>query len=154
VVDRTVIPGSAFLLTQLGTYAAQRFAERVAALDLIPPKVGLLWNLAMDPGHSQQTYAKRLGAPPSRFVKLVDDMEERGLVERRKSEPDRRANALHLTEVGKQTLQQLADIGQAHEQDLFADLSDDERRVLHDLLRKVADSNGLTPGVHPGFKQL
>lgn len=34
--------GVAFLLTQVGTHAARRFAERVAELDITPPVAGLL----------------------------------------------------------------------------------------------------------------
>ena len=88
-------PGSAFLLTQLGTYAAQEFAKRVAELDLTPPQAGLLRAISLEPGRSQQALARHLGTPATRLVALVDGLEQRGLVERRRNPDDRRLYAVH-----------------------------------------------------------
>lgn len=97
-------PGAAFLLAQLGSYAAARFTERVAELDLVPAQTGLLRAVAAGPGQSQQALAQLLGTPPSRLVALVDALEERGILERRRNPDDRRLHAVHLTEVGHQGL--------------------------------------------------
>jgi DNA-binding MarR family transcriptional regulator len=145
--------GAAFLLAQLGAHAAAAFAQRVAELDLTPPQAGLLRMLEQVPGRSQQAYAERLGMPPSRFVTLVDTMERRGLVERRRGEPDRRAYALHLTEHGQQTQRRLAAVGKAHEDDVCAALTTAERATLRGVLARMAQQQGLTPGVHPGYRQ-
>ena len=56
----------AFLLAQLGAYAAERFGERAAALDFTRPQAGLLRLFSREPGQSQQAVA-RLGTPPSRW---------------------------------------------------------------------------------------
>jgi DNA-binding MarR family transcriptional regulator len=146
--------GVAFLLAQLGAHAAMRFAERVRALDLSPPQAGLLRMIAVSPGESQQSYAARLGTPPSRFVGLVDELESRGLVERRRGEPDRRAYALHLTGAGERLLGDLGTVGHAHEEDMTAALTADERAALRDLLARMAAQQQLTPGVHPGFRHV
>ena len=92
--------GVGFLLAQVGGHAARRFAERVSTLDLTPPQAGLLRAIARQPGRTQQHYAAHLGVPPSRFVTLVDSLERRGVVERRRSPDDRRAYGLHLTTEG------------------------------------------------------
>jgi hypothetical protein len=39
-----------------------------------------------------------------------------------------------------------------HQEDLLAALSAPEREQLGELLRRIAGQQGLTPGVHPGFK--
>ncbi|HEX5996931.1 MAG TPA: MarR family transcriptional regulator [Jiangellales bacterium] len=145
--------GVAFLLAQLGAHAAARFAARIADLDLTPPQAGLLRMIAVTPGLSQQAYAMRLGMPPSRFVTLVDTMQDRGLIERRRGGPDRRSYALHLTEDGERLMQQLAVIGKAHEDDLCAALTADERTTLRGLLTRIVQQQNLTPGVHPGYRQ-
>lgn len=145
--------GAAFLLAQLGAHAAAAFAARIAALDLTPAQAGLLWMIAITPGLSQQAYATRLGTPPSRFVTLVDTMQNRDLIERRRGEPDRRSYALHLTDAGQQLLRQLGTVGKAHEDDLFAALTPAERVTLRELLTRVAQQQNLTPGVHPGYRQ-
>src|SRR5215207_4178980 len=112
--------GSAFLLTQLGTYAAQEFATRVAELDLTPPQAGLLRAIALEPGQSQQALARHLGTPASRLVALVDGLDERGLVERRRNPDDRRLHALHLTDAGLDVLRRIAEVGQAHNDEMCA----------------------------------
>jgi len=60
-------------------------AMRIKALDLTPAQAGLLRLIAWQPGQSQQEVARTLGTPPSRLVLLVDRLEERGLIERRRN---------------------------------------------------------------------
>ena len=91
----------AFLVAQLGAYAAERFGERAAALDFTRPQAGLLRLISREPGQSQQAVAGRLGTPPSPLVALVDGLEQRGLIERRRNPGDRRNYALHLTAGGE-----------------------------------------------------
>jgi DNA-binding MarR family transcriptional regulator len=146
--------GAAFLLAQLGAHAAGRYAEKVAALELDPPQTGVLHLLAREAGMSQQALAGRLGVAPSRVVGLVDGLEGRGLVERRRSASDRRSYELHLTAQGRDVLQRLRAVAKAHEDDVTTALSAGERLMLVELLRKVADQQGLTPGVHPGYRRL
>ncbi|GLZ54017.1 MarR family transcriptional regulator [Actinomycetospora sp. NBRC 106378] len=146
--------GAAFLLTQLGTHAARRFGERVAAVDLTPPQAGLLRAVAREPGRSQQVLADRLGTPATRLVALVDALEQRGALERRRNPDDRRLYAVHLTEAGEDLVRDLGRLATEHEDALLATLDVDERRTLADLLGRVAAAEGLTPGVHPGYRDL
>src|SRR5690349_3912201 len=147
-------PGAAFLLTQIGSHAAARFAERIAELDLTPPQTGLLRAVAVAPGQSQQALARLLGTPPSRLVALVDGLDERGLVERRRNPDDRRLHALHLTDAGHDLLRRIAEVGRAHNDAMCAALSTEERTTLTALLTRIAADHGLTPGVHPGYRHL
>ncbi|ADP82684.1 transcriptional regulator, MarR family [Pseudofrankia inefficax] len=147
-------PGAAFLLAQLGAHATGLFARRVAALDLTPPQAGLLRLLAVSPGRSQRELADDLGMPPSRFVPFADELEERGLIERRRNPTDRRLYALHLTGRGTELLAELRTASAAHEQQLVQGLAADEHRQLTALLNRIAEQQGLTPGVHPGYRSL
>jgi DNA-binding MarR family transcriptional regulator len=146
--------GVAFLLAQLGAHAARRFGERIAAIGLTPPHAGLLRKIASDPGISQQALAEHLGIMPSRMVALVDELESKGIVERRRSTEDRRNYALELAGKGRQLLGELSRIAAAHEAALCAALSEEERLQLRDLCRRIADEQGLKPGVHPGYRWL
>ncbi|MGE3286251.1 MAG: MarR family winged helix-turn-helix transcriptional regulator [Pseudonocardia sp.] len=147
-------PGAAFLLAQLGAYAARRFADRVAELDLTPPQAGLLRAVAARPGQSQQVLAAYLGTPPTRLVALVDGLEERGAVERRRNPEDRRLYALYLTPPGEELLAAVGRVAAAHEQAMLAALDDDERVQLRALLARLVADQGLTTGVHPGYRTL
>jgi DNA-binding MarR family transcriptional regulator len=146
--------GAAFLLTQIGTHAASRFAERVAQLGLTPPDVGLLRMIAGQPGRSQQSLAADLGVVPSRVVALIDNLDHKGLVERRRSTEDRRNYELHLTPEATRVMGEMRQLAAAHEDDICSALDDDQRAQLTTLLELIADQQGLTPGVHPGYRQL
>jgi DNA-binding MarR family transcriptional regulator len=143
-----------FLLSQLGAHAARRFAERVVGIGLTAPEAGLIGQIAAAPGISQQALAEHVGLLPSRIVALIDGLESKALVERRPSSEDRRSYALHLSEKGRRTLGELSRLAAEHEDSLCAALSKPERAQLAELCRRIADEQGLTPGVHPGFRQL
>jgi DNA-binding MarR family transcriptional regulator len=145
---------TAFLLAQVGAHAAARFAERLAAVGLSPAHAGTLRVIQASPGISQQALSQVLGTMPSRLVVLVDELEERGLVERRDKLDDRRAHALHLTRKGAETFEGVGRIARSHDDAICAPLRAEEREVLGTLLRRIADHEGLTPGVHPGFSRL
>ena len=144
----------AFLIAQLGAYAAERFGERAAALDFTRPQAGLLRLISREPGQSQQAVARRLGTPPSRLVALVDGLEQRGLIERRRNPGDRRNYALHLTAAGEQAMAALSQVASDHEKAISAPLTQAERAQLSKLLAKLAAAHGLVPGVHPGYRNL
>ncbi|MEU3778594.1 MarR family transcriptional regulator [Streptomyces sp. NPDC032472] len=146
--------GAAFLLAQIGAHAAGRFAERVGELGLTPADVGLLRMIAGQPGRSQRSLAQDLGVVPSRIVALIDGLEGKGLVERRRSAEDRRNHELHLTDEGRRTLGAVSGAAAAHEDALLAGLDPAQRAQLLELLERVAAEQELTPGVHPGYRTL
>src|SRR5262249_35996775 len=97
----------AYLLVQLGFHLARQFAERLAPLGLEPRHAGMLTRLAAYEGLSQQALGELIGLTPTRMVFLVDELEQRGLVERRRNTADRRSYALYLTTQGQVPLRQI-----------------------------------------------
>lgn len=146
--------GAAFLLAQLGAHAADAFAGRIAPLGITPPHAGILRLIAAMPNCNQQSLAGRLGVLPSRMVMLIDELAEKGLVERRRSQEDRRHSELALTKAGNVMLEKLGRLAAEHEASLCAALTVEEREVLAGLCRKIAAQQGLTPDVHPGYRKL
>ena len=142
-----------FLLAQLGTHAHRLFAERLARLELDPRHFGMLSHLAASEGRSQQALSNALGIHRSAVVALVDDLEERGLAERRRDPVDRRAYTLYLTPAGRDLLADLERIVDERDVELLAALDAAERSQLISLLQRVAESQGLTAGVHPNLEQ-
>jgi DNA-binding MarR family transcriptional regulator len=144
----------AFLLAQVGAHAAAKFAERLSAINLSPPHAGILRVVHTSGGISQQSLAEHLRILPSRLVVLIDELEERGMVERRTDPADRRSYALHLTDEGRDTMKAIGRVARDHQDTLLASLSAQERDLLASLLLRVANQQGLRPGVHPGFARL
>jgi DNA-binding MarR family transcriptional regulator len=144
----------AFLLAQVGAAAAERFGERVAALGLTRAHSGLMRVLSRNEPMSQQALASHLDLAPSRLVVLIDELAERGIVERRADDSDRRAYALHFTPAGREMLARLSQVAREHDQSFCAPLTDHERVQLGELLQKLAEAHGLRPDVHPGYRKL
>jgi DNA-binding MarR family transcriptional regulator len=135
--------GIALLLAQLGQHSAERFTARIAELDLTSPQAGILQAIAGEPGRSQQALSEQLGLLPSRVVAFIDDLEQRGLLERRRNPGDRRLYALYLTEQGHALMAQLAEVSEVHEQEITTGLSDQQRIALSELLTSVAERQQL-----------
>lgn len=86
---------------------------------------------------SQRELADRLHVSTPVVVDLVDALEARGLVERRRGEADRRLNALHVTPAGRDVLEKgLSTLTAAHE-DLARPIGEAGDRELRSLLKKL-----------------
>ncbi|GAA3292958.1 hypothetical protein GCM10020218_068920 [Dactylosporangium vinaceum] len=137
----------------MGAHASEKFAGRVQRLGLSPAEVGLLRMISGQPGRSQQSVAVDLGVVPSRVVVLIDNLGHKGLVERRTGATDRRHHELYLTVDGERVMTDMRSVATEHDDELLAALTPDERGQLTNLLQRIADQQGLTPGVHPGYRQ-
>ena len=141
----------AFLLSQVGIHAARQFAERLEEVDLQPPLFRVLNLVDAAEGRSQQAIGEAIQVPPSRMVALVDELEERGLVERRPNPADRRIRALFLTRKGRQKLARGREIASAHEEQLTVGMATADRESLTRLLQQIVDTQTIGRGVHPGL---
>jgi len=141
----------AFLLSQVGIHAAQRFSERMAEIDLTPPLFRILNLVDSSEGRSQQAIGEAIQVPPSRMVALVDELEQRQLVERRPDPADRRVRALYLTVKGRKSLARGREIAKLHERELTRGMPAGDREVLVGLLQQIVDRQTIGRGVHPGL---
>jgi DNA-binding MarR family transcriptional regulator len=145
--------GFALLLVQLGMEAARQFSEQLAPLGVEPRHVGMLTRLAANEGRAQQAIGELIGLNPTQMVFLVDELEGRGLVERRRNPADRRSYALYLTPAGRDMLSKVQEAGRIHQARLGASLSEIEQEQLTELLRRIARDQGITgqslPGIPP-----
>ncbi len=110
------------------------FASSVA--ELSPGRVGILLLLEANPGVTQSRLAQAVSLDRSTMVGVVDMLESRGLIERRRGE-DRRTNGLWLTDEGRVLVARLKRRIQAHERRVAAHLSPQERAQLLVLLEKL-----------------
>jgi DNA-binding MarR family transcriptional regulator len=95
---------------------------------------------------SQQEVARRMGVDRTTMVALVDDLENKGLVERRQDPDDRRKNVVVLTTLGRTTLRRATAATGDAERRFLGSLSDDESAALKKALQAIAFAD---PGESP-----
>jgi DNA-binding MarR family transcriptional regulator len=88
-------------------------------------------------GEGVDALARALRLSHSGAVRLVDQLVERGLVRRARSDRDRRAVALHLTGAGRRTAERVAAARHAALAEVLAPLSAADRERLGELLGLV-----------------
>jgi DNA-binding MarR family transcriptional regulator len=120
-------------------------AERLAPLGLTPAQERALRAIARSDESLRMTeLADRLGIVPRSLTTVIDALEEAGLVHREVDPRNRRATLLHLSEQGAAVRDDLREARRRAAEDLFAPLSDEDRKALGELLAL------LEPGGHPG----
>jgi DNA-binding MarR family transcriptional regulator len=127
-----------FLLSWNGQRTAHTFAEALKPLGLRPQHFGVLTLIDTRPGSTQQDLVEQSMIDPSSMVTVIDELEERGLAQRRPHPDDRRKHAVHLTEEGRTTLERARASAIDTARELLAPLNEAEREALRRLLRKLA----------------
>jgi DNA-binding MarR family transcriptional regulator len=129
---------SGFLMNYLGTRNGRRFADALEPFGLHPRHFGVLTVLDARPGTTQHELAEHSRVDSSSMVAVLDDLEARGLAERRPDPGDRRKRLIHLTPKGRADLKKMRAVARKVGEQSFAALSADERATLNHLLRKLA----------------
>src|SRR5580765_3473921 len=126
-----LVASTTFLLKRLGFAAKERGMAAYEAEDVHPYHYAIL--LALDEGghETQGAIADVLGYDRGQLVGMLDDLEERGLIERRRDPNDRRRHLVQMTAEGKKTLRRLRALARELEDDFLELLTDAEREQLH-----------------------
>jgi DNA-binding MarR family transcriptional regulator len=127
-----------FLLSYLGDKSRRNFVSLLEPHGFHPREFGLLTVLSKRPGITQQELASLAQVDPSSMVALLDELERRGVAERRIDPQDRRRRAVFLTDKGTEQIQVLQKEARKAAKQFFEPLTDDERTTLNTLLRKLA----------------
>jgi DNA-binding MarR family transcriptional regulator len=128
-------------------------AHRIASTELPdgphPRDFSLLVALMTTGPISQQRLAEKMRVNRTLLVAIVDDLERRGWVERRRDSDDRRSYGLHVTAAGEQAAAELGPKIEAANDKMAARLNAAERKRLNALLRDLiaADPGRLVPPV-------
>jgi DNA-binding MarR family transcriptional regulator len=96
-----------------------------------------LTRIAGETGVSQKRLADEVGVTPGTISVRVDRLVDEGLAERRSDPESKRNSLVALTDQGHQLFERVSPAHLANERRLLASLSDEDRRVLVGLLRKL-----------------
>jgi DNA-binding MarR family transcriptional regulator len=133
-----LVRSTAFLLARLGWQLKARKMEAFEEAGENVYQHGVLCTLDESPRETQATIADALGYDRSWLVGLLDELEEQGLIERRRDPSDRRRHLVSLKPEGKKKLVDLRAISKRVEDEFLAPLSGEERKTLHSLLLELA----------------
>lgn len=126
-----------FLTARLHMPMRRDFALALAPIGLEPPHVGILTALEATGPISQSELARVFAVSGAHMVQLVDEVEQRGLVERRRLETDRRAQVLHLLPGAEERLARALPLADAVVADRLASLTPAQADRLLALLRRL-----------------
>ncbi len=140
VTNRDELPEYAIgpLLLRAQRHAADTFNAALAPLEIQGRHFGVLMTLDRFGPLSQVRLAQQLGADKSAMVRMVDDLESRGFVERGHDPTDRRAVAVTLTPAGADAFIRAESIAAATAERMLAGFSRDERARFRELLLRFA----------------
>jgi DNA-binding MarR family transcriptional regulator len=128
---------SAVLLARLGRVAARRLNKELAATGLKPPEASILIMLRDLGPMSQRELGERLRVDPSNLVVFLNALEEEGLVARKRDPEDRRRHIVEATDAGRKRVPRCDEAVDALEDELFAELSAEDRERLHEMLARL-----------------
>jgi DNA-binding MarR family transcriptional regulator len=132
-----------FLMNWVALRSRRHFAQRLEErFGLHPKEFGALRVIAAEPGHTQQALCSAAGVDPSSMVATLDELERRGLAERRPHPSDRRKRAVYITSEGERVAAGAQAIAAEAGAELLGALTDAERAELNRLLRKLTGLDG------------
>lgn len=134
-----LVASSVFLLKRLGFTAKTRSLDMYEREGLNPYHYAILALLDEGVPETQAAIADALGYDRGTLVGLLDELEEKDLVERKRDPDDRRRHLVRLTGEGKRTLSRLRTCAKKVEDDFLAPLDAEQREQLHELLLELAE---------------
>lgn len=137
-LDFGLLPGLIGYQLRMAQIAMFRdFATGLGEFDVTPGLFGVLVIIEANPDLKQAELARATHLDRSTVVSVIDNLERRGLVERRAALNDRRSNALRLTAEGATLLRKLKRQVNVHEKRLLQNFSEAECETFRALLQKV-----------------
>jgi DNA-binding MarR family transcriptional regulator len=113
------------------------FDRRATALGVTRAQWKVMFRLDRMPGMRQVELADTLDVEPITLCRIVDRLEESGLVERRRDPNDRRAWQLYLTDSAGPITRDLRALGNDLIDDAFAGIDPDDIAILRRVLDRV-----------------
>jgi DNA-binding MarR family transcriptional regulator len=129
--------GTISFLTQLSRVVYRRATEDVIGMRL--KQLIALDHLRDNTSCLQQGLGQMLMLDPNNCVLLLNELDERGYVERRRDPEDRRRHLVEITPDGLAALAEAERKLETLEDQVLGNLSGSERSQLHDLLAKALD---------------
>jgi len=131
---------TAFLLARVGTGIKAHAIEEFEREGFSMYQFSVLAVLSEGAKETQATIADALTLDRSQLVRVLDELEQAGLIERRRDQSDRRRHMVSLTPAGRKRLVKMRTIVTRIEDTFLAPLDAEARAALHDALLQIASN--------------
>ncbi|MET3615162.1 DNA-binding MarR family transcriptional regulator [Rhizobium aquaticum] len=125
------------LLHDVARLMRRRFEQRARPVGLTRSQWHTLLLLSKNEGVHQKALAEMQEVEPITLMRLIDKLEERGLVERRKHETDRRIWMLYITQTARSLLEGAREFGNETRAEALEGISDADRVRLFEMLETM-----------------
>jgi MarR family transcriptional regulator for hemolysin len=126
-----------FLLHDVARLMRKRFEQNARDLGLTRAQGQVLVHLADNEGIHQGALAEKLGVEPITLTRILDRLEEAGLIERLLYRQDRRVRLLRLTPAAHPLIDAIFAVGAMTRDEAMAGVADEDRDRLFDILARM-----------------
>ena len=126
-----------FLLHDVARLMRKRFEQNARELGLTRSQCSVLAHLSRHDGIQQGALAEILEVEPITLTRLVDRLEQMGLVERQSHSKDRRIRLLRLTEAARPKLADIFAVGAVTRREAMEGVYEKDRERLFDILSSM-----------------
>ena len=134
-----------FLISDVSRLMRRRFDERARLIGVTRTQWRTLTTLARHEGLNQGSLADLLEVEPITLCRMIDRLEEAGLVERRRDPGDRRAWLIYLTAKAGPILAQIRTLADSMFEQALYGLDDAERQQMAAALVRIRNNLNDTP---------
>jgi MarR family transcriptional regulator for hemolysin len=135
-------------------HALRKAFDRLATgLGVTRAQWKVLFKLTRTPGLRQVELADMLDLEPITLCRIVDRLEEAGLVERGRDPDDRRAWRLHVTAGAQPLIAKLQAVGAELVEHAFAGIDDKDIELTRQVLSRIRENAGRTGAIKRASNQ-
>jgi len=145
-------PNFAFLCSDIARMFRKRFDEAAREVKIVG--TGAQWRVLLilkhRPGINQGQLAELLDVEPITACRMVDRLEQAGLIERRRDPEDRRAWRLFMTDAALPVIQEMREIGRRVTEASLARVSGEDADRVLGILATVRETLSMMEDEHAG----
>ncbi|HJV46489.1 MAG TPA: MarR family transcriptional regulator [Bacillota bacterium] len=129
-----------YLINQTGRRMSQYLSFYFGPYDITPEQWGLLNQLAEKDGISQKTLACRVEKDQTNVTRILDQLERKGLVERKPNAEDRRSFLTYVTKEGRELSERLVPIEAQCMKEAEKGLTEEDLTRLKQILKRISQN--------------